>query len=771
MANELRHSDVGTALSKSEWEATGGHIFNSQAAGDIMYASTTSQLTRLGIGTANQVLATNSGATAPEWVTSVASATLAATVTVIDSTDTSSYIAMFDSATGSLAAKTDAGITYNAGTGMLTATGFTGPLTGTLVTAAQGNVTSLGTLTALTVDNVSINGATIGHTSDTDLMTLADGVLTVAGEIDGTTLDISGNADIDGTLEADAYTVDSVALNEYIADTVGAMVGSNTESGITVAYQDGDNTLDFTVGTLNQDTTGTAAIATTVTITDNESTDEDNAIIFTAGGDVDGGNIGLESDGTLTYNPSTGKVTATGFIGALTGNVTGDTSGSAATVTTAAQSAITSLGTLTTLTVDNIIINGTNIGHTSDTDSIAIASDGVVTMNQIPVFSAGINVSGGTIAGTLATAAQGSVTSLGTLTALTVDDVAINGKVITMTGDTSDTTVITAGSAGTLSIVTTDAAGADADIQITADGSVDIDSAGILTLDSGAAINIEPASGSAILLDGTISIDAGVVTGASSITSTAFVGALTGNASGTAATVTGAAQSNITSLGTLTTLTVDNVITNGTTIGHTDDTDLMTLADGVLTVTGNLDVSGSLEVPTIDFTDGDNAITIADTGITTFPQQATFSKGIVVTAADSAADDGISTATGTGLIATMRAVTGIGIGELVHIDANGDLDEAHADATADMPAIGIALTANTSGSDANIQVLLQGFYRDDSQFSFGTMGAPVYTDHSTEGDFTLTPSTTDGHFIQRVGISVTDDMIYFNPSLDVIERD
>ena len=146
MANELRHSDVGTALSKSEWEAIGGHIFNSQAAGDIMYASTTSQLTRLGIGTANQVLATNSGATAPEWVSSVASATLAATVTVIDSTDTSSYIAMFDSATGSLAAKTDAGITYNAGTGMLTATGFTGPLTGTLQTASQTNITAVGTI-------------------------------------------------------------------------------------------------------------------------------------------------------------------------------------------------------------------------------------------------------------------------------------------------------------------------------------------------------------------------------------------------------------------------------------------------------------------------------------------------------------------------------------------------------------------------------------------------------------------------------------------------
>ena len=133
----------------------------------------------------------------------------------------------------------------------------------TVTGAAQSNITSLGTLTTLTVDNVIVNGTTIGHTSDTDLMTLADGVLTVAGEVDATSLDVSGDADIDGTLEADAITVDGTALNEYIADTVGAMVGSNTESGITVAYQDADNTLDFTVGTLNQDTTGSAATLTT----------------------------------------------------------------------------------------------------------------------------------------------------------------------------------------------------------------------------------------------------------------------------------------------------------------------------------------------------------------------------------------------------------------------------------------------------------------------------------------------------------------------------
>ena len=52
------------------------------------------------------------------------------------------------------------------------------------VAAAQTNITSLGTLTALTVDSICLDGTTIGHTSDTDLMTLADGVLTVSGRLD-----------------------------------------------------------------------------------------------------------------------------------------------------------------------------------------------------------------------------------------------------------------------------------------------------------------------------------------------------------------------------------------------------------------------------------------------------------------------------------------------------------------------------------------------------------------------------------------------------------
>ena len=68
-------------------------------------------------------------------------------ITVADTTNTTCSVALFESATGELGPKSDAGLTYNAGTGMLTATGLTGPLTGnadTVTTNANltGDVTS-----------------------------------------------------------------------------------------------------------------------------------------------------------------------------------------------------------------------------------------------------------------------------------------------------------------------------------------------------------------------------------------------------------------------------------------------------------------------------------------------------------------------------------------------------------------------------------------------------------------------------------------------------
>ena len=88
--------------------------------------------------------------------------------------------------------------------------------------------------------------------------------------MDAASLDISGDADIDGTLEADAITIAGVSLAETISDTVGAMVGSNTETGIGVTYDDSDNTLDFVLGAAQ--TTITSIFATDLKIGEDDQT-------------------------------------------------------------------------------------------------------------------------------------------------------------------------------------------------------------------------------------------------------------------------------------------------------------------------------------------------------------------------------------------------------------------------------------------------------------------------------------------------------------------
>jgi hypothetical protein len=72
------------------------------------------------------------------------------------------------------------------------------------------------------------------------------------------------------------------------------------------------------------------------------------------------------------FNGTTG-VTATKFVGPLEGNVTGNVSGSAATVTTAAQPGITSVGTLTNLTIAT--------GGTITTPRVVINDGGIRTIS------------------------------------------------------------------------------------------------------------------------------------------------------------------------------------------------------------------------------------------------------------------------------------------------------------------------------------------------------------------------------------------------------
>ena len=119
------------------------------------------------------------------------------------------------------------------------------------IAAAQTNITSV--LNASLVLGRDADNQ-IKFSTDNQIIFEVDGgdnvIFKTSGEIEASSLDISGDVDVDGTLEADAITVNGTTLAETIADTVGAMVTSNTETGITVTYEDGDNTLDFVLGTI-----------------------------------------------------------------------------------------------------------------------------------------------------------------------------------------------------------------------------------------------------------------------------------------------------------------------------------------------------------------------------------------------------------------------------------------------------------------------------------------------------------------------------------------
>ena len=148
------------------WESATGDIGPKSDAG-ITYNAGTGVLSATGFAGPITGAVTGNASTA----------TNSTTVTVADTTNTTCSVALFESATGSLGAKTDAGATYNAATGVLAATGFAGPLTGlassattaaactgnsatattagTVTTAAQGAITSVGTLSTLAVDGTS----------------------------------------------------------------------------------------------------------------------------------------------------------------------------------------------------------------------------------------------------------------------------------------------------------------------------------------------------------------------------------------------------------------------------------------------------------------------------------------------------------------------------------------------------------------------------------------------------------------------------------------
>ena len=111
----------------------------------------------------------------------------------------------------------------------------------------------------------------------------------------------------------------------------------------------------------------------------------------------------------------------------------------------------------------DIHFQGNDGGSTITALTLDMSGAGWATFNTGATF-------GGTTYGT-ATVLTGAMTAA----SATVDDINLDGKVITITGDTGDTFTITSGANGATTLATTDAAGTEGTLKLDADGGIHLD--------------------------------------------------------------------------------------------------------------------------------------------------------------------------------------------------------------------------------------------------------------------------------------------------------
>ena len=416
---------------------------------------------------------------------------------------------------------------------LLGGTGVTSTASGNGVTFAIGQ--SVGTGDDVVFNQVT--GALVGNSSTATALATARAIA-LSG-------DVVGTANFDGTAGISISTTiqaNSVALG---TDTTGSYVSSLVAgTGITLANNSGETatptiSIGQAVGTTDDVEFGTV----TATLSGNASTATALATgrTIALAGDVVASGVSFDGTGNISLTTAI-QPNSVALATDTTGNYVSGISGTANEIEvtgSGSEDATVTIGLPNNVTISgNLTVNGTTT--TTDTNElhvtdplIKLAKDNTANSLDIGFYgqyrasgstnqftglfrdqndsgkyklfelleaepTTTVNTSGtgyqtatlvanlegnvvGNLTGTLQTAAQGNITSLGTLTALQVDNININGNTISSTAGTD--------------------------------------------------LNITPLAGQQIVLDGAIVIDAGVVTGATSITSTAFVGALTGNAS------------------------------------------------------------------------------------------------------------------------------------------------------------------------------------------------------------------------------------------------
>ena len=282
--------------------------------------------------------------------------------------------------------------------------GFTftgGNISGTLASGSQPNITSLGsltTLTATTINSTTLNATTIGSSGVLNLSPTGSSV-SLASNKD---LVLSGTGSISGVSSL-------TATNIYGAIMTGSQPNITSLGALTTLNATNINVDTLNVTTLNAITTNTIST---------------NIIVET-----------INSYGVLNLSPVGSSVSLASnkdLILSGTGSISGVSSLTATSIygsiLTASQPNITSLGTLTTLTsttINSTTVNATTIGsagvlNLSPTgSSVSLASNKDLILAGTGSISGVNTLTATSINGTLLTASQPNITSIGTLTTLT----------------------------------------------------------------------------------------------------------------------------------------------------------------------------------------------------------------------------------------------------------------------------------------------------------------------------------------------------------------
>jgi len=346
-----------------------------------------------------------------------------------------------------------------------------------------------------------------------------------------------------------------------------------------------------------------------------------------------------------------------------------------------------------------------NIVTTGALDSGSITSN----FGAIDVGSSGITTTGAIAGGTIDAS-----------TDFTIGTLVITDDTIVMTPSTSDTVTIAAATNGVLNVTTVDNAAAAANINFVIDGAVDIDAAGGINLDSGSGIWTFEDSGTEMLR-------------------------FTESGSGD--------------------ITI-KLVTNTKDLIFTDNGDAtgLTIKDGAAGIV----VPGEVMTTKISYTDGDDAMTIADGGGATFAQNVAIADSKFIEF-ESAAGTPTTDNTVQGVVIEFLAAEAITQFDAVYVSTTtGRVGRADANDAAKLPAIGIAIEAQGSAG-SSVSVLTHGVYRDDGGFGGNmTVGADVYVSE-TPGTLTTTAPGDDGDFVQIMGVAVGVRSAFINPDMTIVE--